>query len=253
MSAARAGGRKTAVYLAAFDEVVDLFHEAAKDPVVSSVPWYGSDGVALSRRLAGDRPAASFASHRRYPNPTLGLDSAATKRSAALRRRARARLGSDPDALALAAYDALQNRRGGRRARRGRRRSRPLQERVRPRRPRVPRGERHRAPERRRRPRLRQLRLLVGLCRRRAEVVQVGAKPSPTSQAASATAGLRSARPARPASPSAHAPRPRGPRRRRPRRRPSTGERGCRRCTRRRACRGCARARPPSPCPRPVR
>jgi branched-chain amino acid transport system substrate-binding protein len=108
VSAARAGGRKTAVYLAAFDEVVDLFHEAAKDPVLSSVPWYGSDGVALSRRLVTDRPAASFASHRRYPNPTLGLDAAATKRSAALRRRARAKLGSTPDALALAAYDALR-------------------------------------------------------------------------------------------------------------------------------------------------
>jgi branched-chain amino acid transport system substrate-binding protein len=108
VTAARAGGRKTAVYLAAFDEVVDLFHEAAKDPVLSSVPWYGSDGVALSRRLVTDRPAASFASHRRYPNPTLGLDAAATKRSAALRRRARAKLGSTPDALALAAYDALR-------------------------------------------------------------------------------------------------------------------------------------------------
>jgi branched-chain amino acid transport system substrate-binding protein len=108
VSAARANGRRTGVYLAAFDEVVDLFHEAAKDPVLSSVPWYGSDGVALSRRLVTDRPAASFASHRRYPNPTLGLDAAATKRSASLRRRARARLGSTPDALALAAYDALQ-------------------------------------------------------------------------------------------------------------------------------------------------
>jgi branched-chain amino acid transport system substrate-binding protein len=108
VSAARASGRRTGVYLAAFDEVVDLFHEAAKDSVLSSVPWYGSDGVALSRRLVTDRPAASFASHRRYPNPTLGLDAAATKRSASLRRRARARLGSTPDALALAAYDALQ-------------------------------------------------------------------------------------------------------------------------------------------------
>jgi branched-chain amino acid transport system substrate-binding protein len=108
VTSARASGRKTGVYLAAFDEVVDLFHAAAKDPVLSSVTWYGSDGVVLSRRLVEDRPAASFASHRRYPNPTLGLDAAATKRSAALRRRVRARLGSEPDALALAAYDAFE-------------------------------------------------------------------------------------------------------------------------------------------------
>ena len=108
VSAARAGGRKTAVYLAAFDEVVDLFHAAAKDSVLSSVPWYGSDGVALSRRLIGDRSAASFAAAHKYPNPTLGLDTVAIRRSASLRRRARARLGSTPDALALTAYDALQ-------------------------------------------------------------------------------------------------------------------------------------------------
>lgn len=108
VSAARAGGKKTAVYLAAFDEVVELFHAAAKDPVLKSVPWYGSDGVALSRLLIGDRTAASFAAARGYPNPILGLDAAAVKRSAALRRRVRAKLGHDPDAFALTSYDALQ-------------------------------------------------------------------------------------------------------------------------------------------------
>ena len=108
VSTARASGRSTAVYLAAFDEVVDLFHQAAKDPVLSSIRWYGSDGVALSRRLVTDRSAASFASRRGYPNPTLGLDAAATRRSAALRRRVGTRLGSEPDALALAAYDAFR-------------------------------------------------------------------------------------------------------------------------------------------------
>jgi branched-chain amino acid transport system substrate-binding protein len=108
VSAARASGGKVAVYLAAFDEVVDLFHEAAKDSVLSSVTWYGSDGVALSRRLVGNRSAAAFAAARGYPNPSLGLDAVATKRSASLRRRVRARLGSTPDAFALTAYDALE-------------------------------------------------------------------------------------------------------------------------------------------------
>jgi branched-chain amino acid transport system substrate-binding protein len=108
VSAARGGDRKTAVYLAAFDEVVEFFHEAARESVLSSVPWYGSDGVALSRRLVGDRTATAFAAARKYPNPTLGLDAVATKRSAALRKRVRAKLGSTPDAFALTAYDALQ-------------------------------------------------------------------------------------------------------------------------------------------------
>jgi branched-chain amino acid transport system substrate-binding protein len=108
VSATKAGGKKTAVYLAGFDEVAELFHAATKDPVLKSVAWYGSDGVALSRLLIGDRTAASFAAARGYPNPILGLDAAAVKRSATLRRRVRARLGHDPDAFALTAYDALQ-------------------------------------------------------------------------------------------------------------------------------------------------
>jgi branched-chain amino acid transport system substrate-binding protein len=64
VNGAKAGGKKAAVYLAAFDEAVELFHAATKDPVLKSVAWYGSDGVALSRALVGDRTAASFAAAR---------------------------------------------------------------------------------------------------------------------------------------------------------------------------------------------
>jgi branched-chain amino acid transport system substrate-binding protein len=99
---------KVAVYLAAFDEVVDLFHKAAGDRTLSSVPWYGSDGVALTTRLVKDARAAAFAAGHGYPNPTLGLDAKAQRRSASLRARVRAKLGSEPDAFALTTYDALQ-------------------------------------------------------------------------------------------------------------------------------------------------
>jgi branched-chain amino acid transport system substrate-binding protein len=99
---------KVAVYLAGFDEVVDLFHAAAGDSTLSSVPWYGSDGVALTTRLVKDGRAAAFAAAHGYPNPTLGLDAQAERRSAKLRARVRARLGSEPDAFALTTYDALQ-------------------------------------------------------------------------------------------------------------------------------------------------
>jgi branched-chain amino acid transport system substrate-binding protein len=72
------------------------------------VRWYGSDGVALTTRLIKDARAADFANARAYPNPTLGLDAKATRRSAGLRKRIRAKLGSQPDAFALTVYDALQ-------------------------------------------------------------------------------------------------------------------------------------------------
>ena len=100
--------RKPGIYLAGFDEVVDLFHAAASDPVLGSVSWYGSDGVALTTRLIKDARAAAFANARGYPNPTLGLDARAERRSASLRTRIRARIGSRPDAFALTTYDALQ-------------------------------------------------------------------------------------------------------------------------------------------------
>jgi branched-chain amino acid transport system substrate-binding protein len=102
------GASRVAVYLAGFDEVVRLFNAANGDPLLGSLPWYGSDGVALSPRLVAARQAAAFAASVGYPNPILGLDAAAARRSRRLVQRTRARLGRRPDAFALAAYDALQ-------------------------------------------------------------------------------------------------------------------------------------------------
>jgi branched-chain amino acid transport system substrate-binding protein len=102
------GARRVGIYLAAFDEVVDLFHSARVIPTLQMLPWYGSDGVALSTRLVGDRSAAAFADAVGYPNPTVGLSDALVRRAGALLARARARLGRNPDALALTAYDALR-------------------------------------------------------------------------------------------------------------------------------------------------
>ena len=50
-----------AVYLAAFDEAVDIFHSAEANSTLANTAWYGSDGVALSAALTGDSNAAGFA------------------------------------------------------------------------------------------------------------------------------------------------------------------------------------------------
>jgi branched-chain amino acid transport system substrate-binding protein len=102
------GHSRVAVYLAAFGEVVRLFRGASGDQPLGSLPWYGSDGVALLPGLVAAPKAAAFAAGVGYPNPILGLDGAAARRSRDLVRRIRARLGSRPDAFALTAYDALQ-------------------------------------------------------------------------------------------------------------------------------------------------
>jgi ABC-type branched-subunit amino acid transport system substrate-binding protein len=68
------GADHVAVYLAAFDEVVQLFATAAMDPVLGTVRWYGSNGVALSDALVSDPKAAAFAIRTGYPNPVFGRD-----------------------------------------------------------------------------------------------------------------------------------------------------------------------------------
>jgi len=102
---AGAGGN-AAVYLAAFDEVVGLFRAAQAVPALAAVPWYGSDGVALSAALLADTQAARFAIKVGYPNPTLGRAETARAKWEPLVAVVRRATGLEPDAFALAAYDA---------------------------------------------------------------------------------------------------------------------------------------------------
>jgi branched-chain amino acid transport system substrate-binding protein len=95
------------VYLAAFDEVVDVFHSAANNSILSSTRWYGSDGVALSAALTGDASAAAFAVSAGYPNPIFGLPDALQNLWQPIANEIETRTGIKPDAFALSAYDAL--------------------------------------------------------------------------------------------------------------------------------------------------
>ena len=96
-----------AVYLAAFDEAVDVFHSAQGNPTLENTAWYGSDGVALSAALTGDSSAAGFAASVGYPNPIFGLPDALRNRWQPIADEVEARTGITPDAFALSAYDAL--------------------------------------------------------------------------------------------------------------------------------------------------
>jgi len=96
-----------AVYLAAFDEVVDVFHSAQGNPTLENTAWYGSDGVALSAALTGDSSAAGFAASVGYPNPIFGLPDNLRNRWQPIADAVEARTGITPDAFALSTYDAL--------------------------------------------------------------------------------------------------------------------------------------------------
>jgi len=96
------------VYLAGFDEVVSILKLAAGSSTLSSVRWYGSDGVALSQALLNDPEAAEFASNANYPNPVPGLPTEAALVWRPIVKRIEKETGTAPEAFALGIYDAIQ-------------------------------------------------------------------------------------------------------------------------------------------------
>jgi branched-chain amino acid transport system substrate-binding protein len=101
------GASKVAVYLASFDECVDLFKQASSDPIFSSVQWYGGDGVVLSTALTSNAQAAAFAATTKFIAPNFGLPALAHPDLSAIASKIKIDTGIEPDAYALAAYDAV--------------------------------------------------------------------------------------------------------------------------------------------------
>ena len=104
----RGGTAGVAVAHAGFDEVVQIFNAAAADPVFSSVRWYGTDGTALNEPLRTNAVAAQFARSVNFWTPTPGVDDGARARWEPVAARIAAKAGgAQPDAFALAVYDAV--------------------------------------------------------------------------------------------------------------------------------------------------
>jgi branched-chain amino acid transport system substrate-binding protein len=95
------------IYLASFDECADLFAQAANDPVFSSVQWYGGDGAALSSALTSNTAAANFAIATRFIAPSFGLPEHPHPDLARVMNQIKTKTGLEPDAYALAVYDAV--------------------------------------------------------------------------------------------------------------------------------------------------
>ncbi len=94
------------VYLAGFDEVVDLFQLAKNEPILSSVRWYGSDGVVFSEALTENTGGSSeFAENVYYPNPIFGIGQSLEMKWGPIADEIVSRSGDKPDAFALSVYD----------------------------------------------------------------------------------------------------------------------------------------------------
>lgn len=102
-----AGAEKVGIYLASFDGVKDLFHQASSDTVFKTVQWYGGDAIALNSALLADVTAASFAAAGQFFAPSFGLPQQVHPDMAEVAASIKSKTSIEADAYALAVYDAM--------------------------------------------------------------------------------------------------------------------------------------------------
>ena len=95
------------VVLAGEDEVPQLLTLAAGEPHLGEVRWFGAAGIARTPELVANPSAAEFAALVGLPSPAFGLDPGAAARWGPIVAEVQGQTGVRPDAIALAAYDAL--------------------------------------------------------------------------------------------------------------------------------------------------
>jgi len=95
------------IYLASFDECVSLFNQASADPDLKKVRWFGGDGVTKSTALQSDAVAAAFADSTKFFAPEFGIPSTSEALAMPIASRIKKKTGENPDAFALAVYDAV--------------------------------------------------------------------------------------------------------------------------------------------------
>ena len=111
------GNDKVAVELVSFNELENIFPQAAADAALSSIKWYGCSGNALIPVLAADNPASRFAASNGFTcsnflNSFDAGDTSATRSllipdQASLKSRIDQKLNRNPVEYAYTAYDAL--------------------------------------------------------------------------------------------------------------------------------------------------
>ena len=99
------GVANVAVQLVSFGEGVQVFKQAASDAVLSSVPWYGTDGFVLHRNLVQDSQAAAFAMTVGYVAPIFAESD--SERFMTVHAEIEQAIGRQPDTYALVAYDVV--------------------------------------------------------------------------------------------------------------------------------------------------
>jgi len=99
------GNNSVGVYAIGFDEMVPLLSGAAEFPTLGAMPWFGSDGAALSDAIVKNRSVARFAEITGFYSPVYSEDIEPGEFEA-VRQRIQKVTGVVADPYSLAAYDA---------------------------------------------------------------------------------------------------------------------------------------------------
>ena len=106
LAATTTAGSGTAVLFVGFNEFTDLAAAAAQHDDLSSVPWFGADGVSRSSVVIADETATDFAELVNMSAPVFHVPANPTYDSVSA--RIQSDIGREPGSYALAAYDAAQ-------------------------------------------------------------------------------------------------------------------------------------------------
>jgi branched-chain amino acid transport system substrate-binding protein len=110
-SKSRFGPAEIGVYMVSFDEAIPLMAMASRDPELSSVRWFGSDGIANASSLVENSTAAEFAYKTGLVCPIYGILPGQLIRNMSDYENVieviKQQTGSSPSGYALASYDAL--------------------------------------------------------------------------------------------------------------------------------------------------
>lgn len=101
------GADQVGVYIASFDECVNLFSQAENDPILRSVNWFGGDGMVQSQQLLSNVNARNFAVATGFFAPNFGLPMQPHPDLSRISSAIQSATGIEPDAYALSVYDAM--------------------------------------------------------------------------------------------------------------------------------------------------
>lgn len=99
------GADKVGIPIVAFDEIVSILQAANNYPVLKEVQWFGSETIADSTELQGDRLALEFAEEASFSAVQVEVDRG--DKAQHVRLALSDKYGDSPNVFAYTAYDAV--------------------------------------------------------------------------------------------------------------------------------------------------